>query len=154
MRLTMQHAVRYAYIAKVLNDLSAGQPVRIYNDEPEPVCEQCGGPLVPGTRHCRHCVSKTGALPEADGRCQGVLATADAGFCVVDHGIGPFPARSRLSKIAGQRRFAAPAGRGPDMTLFAIGIGGLVVELVGGHSLMILRGRLMTVVSSSISFCS
>ncbi len=150
-RLTMQHAVRYAYIAKVLNDLSAGQPVRIYNDEPEPVCEQCGGPLVPGTRHCRHCVSKTEALLKLMGVAKGYWRPLTLAFALLIMGsvlslLGPY-----FQKLLVNGALQPPAGRGPDMTLFAIGIGGLVVELVGGHSLMILRGRLMTVVSSSIS---
>ncbi|GIQ66416.1 hypothetical protein PACILC2_49840 [Paenibacillus cisolokensis] len=52
-RVTMQHAARYGYIAQILNDMAAKRKIRIYNNEAEPVCVQCGGPLVPGTRFVR-----------------------------------------------------------------------------------------------------
>ena len=112
-RLTMQHAVRYAYIAKVLNDLAADEPVRIYNDEPEPVCEQCGGPLVPGTRHCRHCVSKTEALLKLMGVAKGYWRPLTLAFALLIMGSVLSLLGSLLSKIAGQRCAAAAGGPGP-----------------------------------------
>ena len=150
-RISMRHAVRYAYIVKVLNDLSAGDRVRIYNDEPEPVCERCGGPLVPGTRHCRNCVSKSEALLKLLGVARGywkqlvfalILLVAGSGLSL----LGPY-----FQRLLVNGALQPPGGGTPDMRLFAIGLGGLVFELVGSHVLMIFRGRLMTVVSSSIS---
>ncbi len=150
-RLTMQHAARYAYIAKVLNDLAADGPVRIYNDEPEPVCEKCGGPLVPGTRHCRQCVSKTEALLKLLGAAKGYWRQLLLAFALLIMGsalslLGPY-----FEKMLVDGALQPPAGLSPDMTMFAAGIAGLIIVLIGGHVLMILRGRLMTIVSSSIS---
>ena len=70
-RLTMQHAARYAYIAKVLNDLAAGGPSAFTTTSRNRCARKCGGPLVPGTRHCRQCVSKTEALLKLIGAAKG-----------------------------------------------------------------------------------
>lgn len=61
-RVTMQHAARYGYIAQILNDMAATRPIRIYHDEADPVCAACGRSLVPGTRVCPRCMSRTAAF--------------------------------------------------------------------------------------------
>jgi len=150
-RLTMQHAARYAYIAKVLNDISAGEKIRIYNDEPEPVCVKCGGPLVPGTRHCRNCVSKKEALFKLLGVAKSywkllaiamILLFSSSALSM----LGPY-----FQRLIVNGALEPPAGQTANTTLFAIGIVGLLVELIGLQGLAIIRGRLMTVVSSNIA---
>jgi ATP-binding cassette subfamily B protein len=150
-RLSMHHAARYAYIAKILNDISSGDEIRIYNDEPEPVCEKCGGPLVPGTRHCRNCVSKTEALFKLLGVAKSywkllvvalILLFSSSALSM----LGPY-----FQRLMVNGALQPPAGQSPNMTLFAIGIIGLIVELIGLQGLAIIRGRLMTTVSSNIA---
>ena len=61
-RVTMQHAARYGFIAQIMNDMAAKRRIRIFNNEEEPVCVKCGGPLVHGTRVCPKCMSKAAAF--------------------------------------------------------------------------------------------
>lgn len=149
-RLTMQHAARYAYIAKILNDISSNSKVRIYNEE-EPVCAQCGGPLVPGTRHCRNCVSKREAFMKLFGVSKRYWKILLLALFLLIAGsalslLGPY-----FQKLIVDGALKPPVGSEPNLTLFAIGISGLIVELVGVHVLMIIRGRVMTIVSSNIA---
>src|SRR5690242_12129909 len=51
-RLSMQHVARYGYIAQILNYISQSQTIRLYNNEEEFVCVNCGGHLIQGTRIC------------------------------------------------------------------------------------------------------
>jgi ATP-binding cassette subfamily B protein len=150
-RITMRHAVRYAYIAKVLNDLSAGDRVRIYNDEPEPVCERCGGPLVRGTRHCRNCVSKSEALLKLLGVARGYWKQIAVALILLFAGSGLSLLGPYFQRLLVNGALQPPDGASPDLRLFAVGLAGLIVELVGSQVLVIIRGRIMTVVSSSIS---
>lgn len=150
-RLTMQHAARYAYIAKILNDISNGDKIRIYNDEPEPVCEKCGGPLVPGTRHCRNCVSKKDALFKLLGVAKSYWKLLIVALLLLFatsalNMLGPY-----FHRIIVNGALQPPAGQEANLTMFFIGIAGLIFELFGLHGLAIMRGRLMTVVSSSIA---
>lgn len=61
-RCTMQHAARLSYIAQILNYMASNSKIRIYNNESENVCSQCGGYLVKGTRLCPKCMNKGAAF--------------------------------------------------------------------------------------------
>ena len=126
-RLSMKHAARYAYIAKVLNDLSSGEPVRIYNDEPEPICVRCGGHR-PGTKFCRHCVNKTEAILKLFGLAKGYWLPLALAFVLLIAGSVVFASRTLFSKLLVNGALQPPAGQRPDMVMFAIGVVGLVVD--------------------------
>jgi ATP-binding cassette subfamily B protein len=150
-RISMRHIARYGYIAQILNDLAQRNKIRIYNNEPEPVCSTCGGPLVPGTKHCRRCVNKS----EAFKKLLGVSRTywkslAAALFLLVASSAvsltGPY-----FQKVLVNAALQPPAGQLPSLPMFYLGLGGLIFELLGGNALTIIRGRIMAGVSSNIA---
>ncbi len=150
-RFTMRHAVRYAYIAQILNDLAARRKVRIYNDEPEPVCAKCGGPLVHGTGLCPRCMSRTAAVKR-------LLAISRAHWKPFAVGLAVLFASSAVAllgpyfqKIIVNSALQPPPGQRPDAGLFWLALAGMLLGLVCGEGLGILRGRIMASISSRIA---
>ncbi|WP_219838243.1 ABC transporter ATP-binding protein [Paenibacillus sp. R14(2021)] len=150
-RVSMQHAARLAYIAQILNYIAKDDPIRIYNNEAEPVCVKCGGPLIPGTRVCPKCVSKAAALKRllevsrAHWRLLGIgllILFAASGVALT----GPY-----FQKILVNSALKPPEGQSPDMRIFVFAITGLLLGLVMGELLNIFKGRIMASVSSRIA---
>ncbi len=57
-RYTMKHVPRYAYIARILSDLSRDLPVTVKSTSDEGVCPNCNRILPQGTRVCPSCINK------------------------------------------------------------------------------------------------
>src|SRR5690606_33370521 len=128
-RFSMRHVARYAYIAKILNDLSAGDEVRIYNQEEERVCTRCGGPLLRGTRVCPKCMNKMAALGRLLTVCkaQGPLFALSIALLLVISGVsllGPYFQRLLIDSA-----LQPPSGREADLGLFFLAIFGMLAAL-------------------------
>ncbi|RKN85077.1 ABC transporter ATP-binding protein [Paenibacillus ginsengarvi] len=150
-RVTMQHAARFGYIAKVLNDMAAKSKVRIYNNEEEAVCYKCGGPLIKGTRVCPKCMNKAAAL----GRLLGVSKAHwkwlgfGAFVLIVSAGIamlGPY-----FQKVMVNSALKPPEGQTASVEMFAYSLAGMLAVLLFGELLGIARARIMAGVSSAIA---
>lgn len=150
-RASMQHAGRYAYIAQILTSVANQKPIRIYNDEAEPACAKCGGPLIRGTRICPRCINKAAAFKRLWGVSMShwkmlaigvLLLFAITGLSL----LGPY-----LQKILINSSLAPPEGQSPDLTVFMAAIAGMAVILIGSELLTVAKGRIMTTVSSNIA---
>lgn len=150
-RATMQHAARFGYIAKILNDMAANSPVRIYNNEEEAVCVKCGGALIPGTRVCPKCMNKAAVLKRLIlvskshwkrlGLGLGVLFVS-AGLALM----GPY-----FQKLLINSSLQPPEGQSPSVEMFFAALGGMLAVLLFGELLGIAKSRIMAGVSSGIA---
>lgn len=150
-RLSMKHAARYGYIAQILNDISRKRKVRIYNDEDEPICATCGGPLVPGTRVCPKCMNKAAALKRLLSVSLAHSKTFAVGLAVIIAASAISMAGPYFQKLLVNASLQPPPGQEPSVPLFLLGIAGLLLVLVGGEGLGIVKGRIMARVSSEIA---
>lgn len=150
-RVTMQHAARYGYIAKILNDMAANSPVRIYNNEEEAVCVKCGGALIPGTRVCPRCMNKAAAfkrlllVSKAHWKRLGLGLTvlfASAGLAL----LGPY-----FQKLLVNSALKPPEGQSASVEMFFAALAGMLGVLVFGELLGIAKSRIMAGVSSGIA---
>lgn len=150
-RVSMKHVARYAYIAQILNYMATNSKIRIYNEEPEAICIQCGGPLIAGTRVCPQCMSKVEAMRRLIQVCRSYWKILTFSMIILLSTLlisltGPFLHRVLVNSVL------KPAeGQPPDMNLFVLVIAGLVLGLVFGEVLGIVRGRIMAAVSSDIA---
>ncbi len=150
-RVTMQHAARYGFIAQIMNDMAAKRRIRIFNNEEEPVCVKCGGPLVHGTRVCPKCMSKAAAFKRLFLVSQSHWKKLALGLVVLfaSSGIsltGPF-----FQKLLINGSLQPPDGQSADQNMFYLAIAGMLLVLVLGELLVIFRGRIMANVSSGIA---
>lgn len=150
-RVSMKHVARYAYIVQALNDMAAEKPVRIYNNEEEPVCSKCGGPLVHGTKLCPNCMNKSAAFRRLANVAKAQWKSIALGLLVlaVMSAIsltGPY-----FQRLLVNSALKPPEGHSSNERLFAFAIAGLVFGLVGGELLSIVKGRIMAGVSSRIA---
>ncbi|HEY4390041.1 MAG TPA: ABC transporter ATP-binding protein [Paenibacillus sp.] len=150
-RLSMKHAARYGYIAQILNDMSRQRKIRIYNDEEEPVCANCGGSLIRGTRVCPNCMNKAAAFKRLLSVSLTHYKTFAVGFTAILAAaavsmLGPY-----FQKLLVNSALQPPAGETPNMQVFIIAIAGLLLVLVGGEGLGIVKGRIMAKASSEIA---
>lgn len=150
-RLSMKHAARYGYIAQILNDMSRKRKVRIYNDEEEPTCATCGGPLVPGTRVCPKCMNKAAALKRLLSVSLAHSKTFAIGIAVIIAASAVSMAGPYFQKLLVNSSLQPPEGQAPSVPMFLLGIAGLLLVLVGGEGLGIVKGRIMARVSSEIA---
>lgn len=149
-RVTMQHAARYGFIAQILNDMSAKRQIRIFNTEDEPLCANCGGPLIRGTRVCPRCMNKSAALKRlfAVSRTHWkklalglVILFASSGIALVGPYFQKLLVNSALQPLDGHA----------DKTIFYAAIAGLLGVLLFGELLNISKNRVMAGVSSGIA---
>lgn len=150
-RASMEHAGRYAYIAQILTNMAAEEPIRIYNNEKEKACAKCGGPLVHGTRVCPKCMNKAAAVKRlillSKAHWPMLFVVLAILFAVSAVSLaGPY-----FQKILVNDVLVPPEGQAPNMRIFYIAIAGLFLTLVGRELLTIWRSRLMAKVSSDIS---
>jgi ATP-binding cassette subfamily B protein len=57
-RFSMTHLPRYTMIARVLEDISKGEPPKVISDNNENNCPRCGRPYAEGTKVCHNCTNK------------------------------------------------------------------------------------------------
>lgn len=150
-RVTMQHAARFGYIAKVLNDMADNSPVRIYNNEVEAVCAKCGGSLISGTRVCPKCMNKAAALKRLLLVSKAHWKRLALGVAVlfVTAGItlvGPY-----FQKLMVNSALQPPPGQTPSTEMFFVALAGMLAVLLFGELLGIAKGRIMAAVSSNIA---
>lgn len=150
-RASMQHAARYAYIAQILTSVASEKPIRIYNQEAEPACATCGGPLIRGTRICPKCINKAAAFKRLWGVSMSHWKMLTLGVLLLFAMTGLSLLGPYLQKILINAALEPPSGQQADMRLFMIAIAGMAGVLVGGELLTIAKGRIMTSVSSNIA---
>ncbi len=150
-RVTMQHASRYGYIAQILNDMAANRPVRIYRDEGDAVCASCGSALVPGTRVCPRCMSKAAAFKR-------LLLISKRHWRSLMLGLGVLIAASALAmagpyfqKLLVNAALLPPAGQEASVRVFCLALLGMLFTLAFGELLGIARNRIMASVSTGIA---
>ncbi|XEC96329.1 ABC transporter ATP-binding protein [Paenibacillus tarimensis] len=150
-RVSMQHAARLTYIAQILNYIASGSQIRIYNDEKEPSCTKCGGPLVHGTRVCPKCMNKAAAVRR-------LLAVSKSHWRMLLTGLVILFMTSAVSltgpyfhKLLVDSSLQPPDGDSPNLTLFFISIAGILFGLAAGELLHVAKGRVMAAVSSTIA---
>ncbi len=57
-RFSLTEVVRFGYIVQILNQMTERLPVRLYNNDKEKTCPNCGRILIRGTNLCPKCSSK------------------------------------------------------------------------------------------------
>ncbi|MFE0556549.1 ABC transporter ATP-binding protein [Paenibacillus sp. NPDC058910] len=150
-RCTMQHAARLSYIAQILNYMASNSKIRIYNNESENVCSQCGGYLVKGTRLCPKCMNKGAAFKKLWNVSKShwkILITALAVLLIMSAVTltGPY-----FQKTLVNSALQPPDGVNPSTRIFLMALAGIAFGLVAGELLGVLRGRIMARVSSRIA---
>lgn len=150
-RALMQHAARYAYLAQILTSLARKQPIRIYNTEVEHVCEKCGGSLIRGTRMCPKCISKSAAFKRLWAVSMGHWRMIILGIVLLFVLMGLNLLGPYFQKLLINSALAPLEGQNPNHSLFVMALIGMAVVLIGGQLLTVLKGRIMTTVSSNIA---
>lgn len=150
-RISMQHVARYAYIAQILNYLSAKTVVRIYNNEVERVCAKCGGQLVHGTRLCPKCMNKAAAFKRLFDVSKSHWKILLSGIVLLFIGTGLSLTGPYFHKLMVNSALQPVDGQSADINLFVISILGLLAGLIVGEALGIFKGRLMASASSRIA---
>lgn len=150
-RVTMEHVARLAYIAQILNYIATNSKIRIYNNEEEPVCSNCGARLIYGTRVCTNCMNKAAVLKRLLGVSKAHWGKLAFGLLLLFIGaiislLGPY-----FQRLLVNSSLQPPEGQDPSVTMFFIAIGGILLSLVFGEMLTVVRGRVMATVSSSIA---
>lgn len=150
-RATMQHAARYGYIAKVLNDIASSSPIRIYNNEEEQVCVKCGGALIPGTRVCPTCMNKSAVLKRLVGVSKAHWRRLSIGLSVLFVSAGLALLGPYFQKVLINSALQPPEGQSPSMPMFYYALAGMLVVLLFGELLGVAKNRIMAGVSSGIA---
>ncbi|GAA3400438.1 ABC transporter ATP-binding protein [Paenibacillus hodogayensis] len=150
-RVTMQHAARYGYMAKILNDMAARSKVRIYNNEAEPICVKCGGPFIPGTRMCPRCMNKAAAFKRLFGVSKAYWKQLAIGLSVLFVSAGLALLGPYFQKVLINSALQPPAGQTGSTEMFFTAIAGMMGVLLFGELLGIAKGRIMAGVSSGIA---
>ncbi|QHW29805.1 ABC transporter ATP-binding protein [Paenibacillus rhizovicinus] len=150
-RVTMQHAARYGFIAQILNDMSAKRPIRIFNTEEERICAKCGGPLIRGTRVCPVCMNKSAAIKRLFAVSRAHWKTLALGLLVLFATSGITLAGPYFQKLLVNSALQPIDGQSADKAMFFLGIAGMLAVLVFGEVLNISKNRIMAGVSSGIA---
>lgn len=150
-RVSMQHVARFSYIAQILNYMSAKSPIRIYNEEEERVCSNCGNRLLHGTRVCSNCMNKAAVFKRLIGVSKAHWHMLVLGLMILLVSsavalLGPY-----FQKLLVNSSLQPPDGQSPNLTMFFLSIGGILFVLVAGELLNVSRGRVMATVSSTIA---
>lgn len=150
-RVSMEHIARLSYIAQILNYIATNSEIRIYNEEEERICSNCGSRLLHGTRTCAKCMNKSAVLKR-------LLGVSKAHWRMMVLGLfillitsavaltGPY-----FQKLLVNSALQPPAGQSPNLTMFFVAIGGILFALVAGELLNVSKGRVMATVSSTIA---
>ena len=145
-RYTMNHSVRYAYIARALNQLINGAP-KIESAEEEHLCRKCGK-AVPGGRHyCAGCMDTSTIFRRLWQYTEGVrwiFPLIFGIFVIISVGsiLGPYIHRKLIDDYL-LKGIADTGG-------FVKYIGLMLLLLISNMLFMILRGRTTVRVSNSI----
>lgn len=150
-RLSMSNIVRYTYIAQILNQKAAKEKVRIYNQEDEPICPKCGGPLLQGSTVCPKCINKIDIVKRLFGvvRSQwgGLLGVMLSSMMITVFSlISP-----QVQKVLINNCLQLKDGAKPDIHLFVLCIIGIALLLVCTHTFYIIKGRIVSTVGSRLS---
>ncbi|GIN56451.1 ABC transporter ATP-binding protein [Lederbergia ruris] len=150
-RVSMEHVARLSYIAQILNYMTTNSEIRIYNEEEERVCSNCGSRLLHGTRACAKCMNKTAVLKRLLGvsKSHWRLLVLGLFILLITSAValsGPY-----FQKLLVNSSLQPPAGQSPSVSMFFVAIGGILFALVAGELLNVAKGRVMATVSSTIA---
>ncbi|MCJ8007081.1 ABC transporter ATP-binding protein [Lederbergia wuyishanensis] len=150
-RVSMEHIARFSYIAQILNYMATNSDIRIYNEEEERVCSNCGNRLHQATRVCPKCMNKAAVLKRLLGVSKShwrmlVLGLIILFFTSAITLLGPY-----FQKLLVNSSLQPPEGQSPSLPMFFIAIGGILFSLVGGELLNVAKGRVMATVGSTIA---
>lgn len=150
-RFSMEHIARFTYIAQILNYIATNSEIRIYNDEEELVCSNCGEKLIRGTRVCAKCMNKAAVLKRLFGISKSHWPMLALGLIIllVTSAVallGPY-----FQKLLVNSSLQPPEGQDPSIPMFFLAIGGILFSLVVGELLNVWKGRVMATVSSTIA---
>lgn len=150
-RISMEHVARFSYIAQILNYIASNSKIRIYADDEEKVCTNCGTRLFRGTRVCAKCMNKAAVFKRLFDVSKSHWKKLALGLFIllVTSAVtlsGPY-----FQRLLVNASLQPPAGQSPSVTMFFIAIGGILFSLIIGELLNISRGRIMATVSSEIA---
>ncbi|MBS4218449.1 ABC transporter ATP-binding protein [Bacillus sp. FJAT-49711] len=150
-RVSMEHVARLSYIAQILNYMAAKSEIRIYNEEEERVCSNCGSRLHQSTRVCPKCMNKAAVIKRLLGVSKSHWRMLVLGLVILFITsavtlLGPY-----FQKLLVNSSLQPPEGQSPNLTMFFIAIGGILFSLVGGELLNVAKGRVMATVGSTIA---
>jgi ATP-binding cassette, subfamily B, bacterial len=150
-RISMEHVARFAYIAQILNYMASNRKIRIYNNEKEMVCSNCGGRLLHGTRVCSKCMNKTAVLKRLLTVSMSHWRKLALGLFILFITSGVALTGPYFQKLLVNSSLQPPVGKSPSIFMFILAIGGLLFGLVAGELLNVAKGRVMASVSSTIA---
>lgn len=149
---TMEHAARYGIIARKLQLRSEGKPEELLNDEPDRKCITCGRVLPEGSGICPFCTDRGAILKRLLGMTKPYLSSICLGFLflmvITFTGI-LMP--MIYSKLVNDVYLSVPEDRGGNfLWIFAGLVGAYALCKLFNSGFLILRGRLMTSVSTGM----
>ncbi|MBS4201145.1 ABC transporter ATP-binding protein [Bacillus sp. FJAT-49732] len=150
-RVSMEHVARFSYIAQILNYMASKSEIRIYNEEEERVCSNCGNRLHQATRVCPKCMNKAAVLKRLLGVSKSHWRMLVLGLVILFITsaitlLGPY-----FQKLLVNSSLQPLEGQSPSLPMFFIAIGGILFSLVGGELLNVAKGRVMASVGSTIA---
>ncbi|MCJ7841594.1 ABC transporter ATP-binding protein/permease [Lederbergia sp. NSJ-179] len=150
-RVSMEHVARFAYIAQILNYIATNSEIRIYNEEEEQVCSNCGGRLLHGSRICPKCTNKAAVLKRLLGVSTSHWRMLALGLFILFVTSAVALSGPYFQKLLVNSSLQPPEGQSPSISMFFLAIGGILFALVAGELLNVVKGRVMATVSSTIA---
>ena len=149
---TMEHAARYAIIARKLQLRSEGKPEDILNDEPDRKCIKCGRVLPEGSGICPFCTDRGAILKRLFGMMKKYLPAIGLGFFfLMIITLSGILMPMIYSELVNRVYLSSPETRGGNFMWIFIGlIGAYSVCKLFNSGFTIVRGRLMASVSTSM----
>ncbi|MEK3888821.1 ABC transporter ATP-binding protein [Bacillus sp. FSL K6-3431] len=150
-RISMEHVARFTYIAQILNYMATNSEIRIYNDEEEQFCSNCGERLLHGTRSCAKCMNKTAVLKRLFSVSKSHWRMLALGLLILFITSAVALSGPYFHRILVNSSLQPPEGQSPSLNMFFIAIGGILFALIAGELLNVAKGRVMATVSSVIA---
>lgn len=149
---TMEHAARYAIIARKLQLRSEGKPEEILNDEPDRKCIKCGRVLPEGSGICPFCTDRGAILIRLFGMMKKYLPAICLGFFfLMIMTLANILMPMIYSELVNRVYLSSPETRGGNfLWIFGGLIGAYTLCKLLHSGFTIVRGRLMASVSTGM----
>lgn len=149
---TMEHAARYAIVARKLQLRAEHKPDMLANDEPDRKCLTCGRVLPEGSGICPFCTDRGAILKRLLGMMKGYLPAIGLGlFLLLLITIVGIAMPMVYSELVNRVYLSSPQERGGNfMWIFGGLVGAYVLCKLFHSGFTIIRGRLMASVSTGM----
>ena len=150
-RVSMKHIARYSYIAQILNQKSKDEKIRIYSAGEDLICPKCGRPIFKGSVVCPACAKKTDvfirilkiAKPQWP---KFVIVGIMLCLISVCNLFSPY-----IQKLLINNCLDLKPTQSPNLQIFWLCIGGLILTTIISMLLSIFHSRIMVVISGRIT---